>query len=222
MPIREREHVYKIAKKSALNSATGEEKTDALQAIANNDRRQADDPAHWNEEDALRLLITNHWQNPAELREVIGRRFFARGDRRLGFYTLLLSSGERWEIDRRVELKDGTTTRMDPLSNHPHSSLARYIARQLRDTRLDKREGQRPTEESQHDFVAQLAEYQELCRDGVPRSSRRTMPKSVAKSWTSCSALSHAATARLLPSRCCDVCNGDMAIRNLTAGSRKH
>lgn len=165
MPIRERQHVYKMAKKSALNSATFTEKTDALQAIANRDRKQADDPAHWNEDDVLRLLAANHWQNPVELREVIGRRFFARGDRRLGFYTLLFSSGERWEFDLPIILSDGTTTPRDPLADHPQSSLARYIDRQLQNTPIDIRESQPPIEESPHDFIflAQLAEYQELC-----------------------------------------------------------
>lgn len=163
MPVRERDQVYEIAKQSALNAATSSDKADALQAIANRDRTRADDPAEWNEENALRLLATSHWQDSAALRDVIARRFFARGDRRLGFYTLLLSSGERWNVDRRVQLGDGTTTRMNPLADHPNSLLARYIDSQLRNVRLDVRDGNGPAEESQHDFIAQLAEYERLC-----------------------------------------------------------
>ena len=163
MPVRERAHVYEIAKQAALNSATSSEKTDALQAIANRDRTQADDPADWNEEDALRLLAASHWQDSSELQDVIGRRFFARGDRRLGFYTLLLSSGERWKIDQRVQLGDGTTTRMEPLADHPNSPLARYIDSQMRNAKLDARESGSPGEEPQHDFITQLAEYESLC-----------------------------------------------------------
>lgn len=162
MPVRERAHVYEMVKQTARNSATASEKTDALQVIANRDRMQADNPADWNEDDALRLLAANSWQDSAELQDVIGRRFFARGDRRLGFYTLLLSSGERWKTDQRVQLSDGTTTRMDPLADHPNSPLARYIDSQLRNVRFDMRENGSPAEEPQHDFVAQLAEYEQL------------------------------------------------------------
>jgi tetratricopeptide (TPR) repeat protein len=154
MPIRERGHIYEVAKTTASSSALSE-KTDALRAIANDDQT-ADDPVNWDEADVLRLITSDHWQNPAELRKLIGCRFFARGDRRLGFYTLLFSSGKRWSVERPTQLDDGTTTQMDPLADHPKSVLARYIDNRLRGERFDV------GDESQDDFISQLAKYQRL------------------------------------------------------------
>jgi tetratricopeptide (TPR) repeat protein len=162
MPVRDRDHVYKMAKEAGSDSATSSEKPDALRTIASDEQNRAADPAHWNEEHALRLLAANHLQNAAEMRDVIGRRFFARGDRRIGFYTLLISSGERWDADQRVQLGDGTTTQMDPLSDHPKSTLARYIASQLRRTRFDLGEARSLAKGTQQDFILQLAEYRQL------------------------------------------------------------
>ncbi len=162
MPVRDRGHVYKVAKVGGSESSTSTEQPDALRTIASDEQNRATDPAHWNEEDALRLLAANHLQNAAELRDVIGRRFFARGDRRIGFYALLLSSGERWDADERVKLSDGTTTRMRPLSDHPKSTLARYIDCQLRKTRFDLQDARYSSKEGQRGFILQLVEYRQL------------------------------------------------------------
>ena len=169
MPMRNRDYIYKMAKEAGSDAVTSSEKPDALRAIASDEQHRAADPARWSEEHALRLLAANHVQNAAELRDVIGRRFFARGDRRIGFYTLLVSSGERWDVDQRVQLGDGTTTQMDPLSDHPKSTLARYIASQLRRTRFDLGGARSLAKEKQQDFILQLAEYQQLAaRWSVP------------------------------------------------------
>ena len=162
MPVRSRDHVYKTAKEASSQTEKTAEKTDALAAIASDEQNRAKDPARWSEEDVLRLLATNHLHDAAELRDVIGRRFFARGDRRIGFYTLLVSSGQRWDVDQRVQLDDGTTTQMDPLADHPNSTLARYLDCQLRQTRFDSRTAMQEAGESSDGFVLQLAQYRQL------------------------------------------------------------
>jgi hypothetical protein len=81
----------------------------------------------WSEDDALRLLAASVIQDPAAAIEIVGRRFFAKGDRRVGFYALLLSSGVGWNPAEDHKLADGTGVRSDPVADHPNSTLARYV-----------------------------------------------------------------------------------------------
>ncbi len=162
MPGRSRDHLYKTAAaKSGETEAKGAE-ADALRSIASDNTQRAGDPAHWSEDAALRLLVATLSQNPAELRDVIGRRFFADGDRRIGFYTLLLSSGESWDVDERVRLGDDTTTLMNPLVDHPESLLAHYIDSRLRRTRFDRERATGLNDGGAESFILNLAEYQQL------------------------------------------------------------
>ena len=162
MPVRTREHVYQQAMKASGEAASDAETADALRTIASDDQHRAGDPGHWSEAAALQLLAADLLQNPAELRDVIGRRFFARGDRRIGFYTLLLSSGQPWDVDARAQLSDGTTTKMDPLADHPASTLAHYIDSRLRRTRFDIEQAGSQTTQPMDRFILDLAEYQQL------------------------------------------------------------
>lgn len=163
MPIRTRDHVYKTAKNRAASRQASPDE-DALQSIvADRNRSQQQDPVNWNEEDALRLLVSLQWQNSQEMRNVIGRRFFAKGDRRIGFYTLLMATGQTWNADKPVQLDDGTATRMSPMADHPDSLLARYLESHLRATPLAPQVDRPIDVESQDGFIAQFTEFQRLC-----------------------------------------------------------
>src|SRR5207237_515845 len=84
----------------------------------------------WSDDDVLRLLAARVADYPHEPQEIIAGRFFARGDRRLGFYTLLLSAAKTsWRYDESL-LVDGQRVAMNPLTDEPGSPLAHYIARQ--------------------------------------------------------------------------------------------
>jgi RNA polymerase sigma factor (sigma-70 family) len=89
----------------------------------------ADGPyANWSEDDALALIAADLGEYPAEMKQIIGQRFFRRGDRRLGFYTLLLSSGLTWNPKDRQDAGGGDPLLFDPLADHPKDPLARYAA----------------------------------------------------------------------------------------------
>lgn len=83
--------------------------------------------AAWSEDDALAVAASCAAAKDPGLLKVVGERFFAKGDRRLGFYTLLLSALETWDTEKDVEL-GGVRVRMDPLADHPDAPLARYVA----------------------------------------------------------------------------------------------
>ena len=61
---------------------------------------------------------------------VLGK-FFAAGDRRVGFYTLLLAAGHVWEPAAEVQLPGGAKIRLDPEKDFPSSPLAHYVGQQL-------------------------------------------------------------------------------------------
>jgi tetratricopeptide (TPR) repeat protein len=164
MPIRTRAHVYATVRNRAASLAASSDNDDALQTIvADQNGRQLSDPVNWNEEDALRLLVALQGQHAAELRKVIGRRFFAKGDRRLGFYTLLSAHGQKWETEKPVQLGDGTATRMSPLADHPDSPLARYLESVLRETPLESVADEDRNGEAKNNFISQFTEFKRLC-----------------------------------------------------------
>ncbi len=81
----------------------------------------------WSEEDALKLLAADLTQNPNEVMQIVGQRFFAKGDRRIGFYTLLMASGATWDPESERAMSDGTQVRFDPVADHPDALLAKYV-----------------------------------------------------------------------------------------------
>ncbi len=82
----------------------------------------------WSEEDALAVIAADMDEGGADMQRTIGRRFFHEGDRRLGFYTLLLGAAVQWEMGKELDLGDGMRVRFDPLADHPGEPLAEYVA----------------------------------------------------------------------------------------------
>ena len=83
------------------------------------------------EEDALALLAADLGANPNEVMAIIGQRFFRHGDRRLGFYTLLVSSGYTWKPGEKQSVAGGDPLAFDPRADHPGEPAARYLAAYL-------------------------------------------------------------------------------------------
>ena len=126
----------------------------------------------WSEDDALAMIAADLASAPAEMKQIIGQRFFRRGDRRLGFYTLLLSTGQTWNPVEKQAFRDGDPLLVDPLADHPNNPLAKYVAAYLASSRpgAPKDLGD-PTQTATHDssFFGQLAEFHDLWdrwRDG--------------------------------------------------------
>jgi len=88
--------------------------------------------AELSETDALRLLAASYPANTQYLKDLIGQRFFKQEDRRIGLYTLLLSSNHPWKGSDTVDLSLDKNETIDPVAHHPDSPLARYIAMQLK------------------------------------------------------------------------------------------
>jgi hypothetical protein len=127
LPARTHEHVLTNAGGAKRNERGG--KAEARYGARLPAEVNTDD---WDDEDVLRLIASNLTRDrEGDLAEwMITSWFFARGDRRLGFYTLLLSLPKsKWRFDGS-ELVDGRHVAMNPLADHPDSPLAHYIARQ--------------------------------------------------------------------------------------------
>ncbi len=166
MPIRDRGHIRTTVRSEHREPDVAEPETDALKKLVNSQQQiEQTDPLHWDEDDVLRLVAACLWQDPAELRSIIGRRFFARGDRRMGLYTLLLSSGDVWSLKTPVQLSDKTTTLMNPLKDHPHSRLASYIQRELEAAQHKPADTRAQTPLDTNAFIEQMSEYRQLCAE---------------------------------------------------------
>lgn len=166
VPVRTPQHIFAAVAKARSQDINTPAHSNALRKIVDEQSRQdANDPVHWSDEDALRLLAVYLWQDPAELKDLIGRRFFARGDRRLGFYTLLLSSGEVWSLRQPISLTDNTAVRMNPVKDHPQSRLAWYIHRELESAQRRRQDVQRPDSLKENLFIEQLSDFRQLCAE---------------------------------------------------------
>ena len=164
MPIRTRDHVYATVRNRASSREASSDEDDVLRTIvADENGTQQNDPMNWNEEDVLRLVVALRGQHAVEMRNVIGRRFFAKGDRRLGFYTLLTANGQKWDTEKPVQLGDGTATRMSPLADYPNSPLARYLESEIRETPPALWADWHRNGESKNNFISQFTEFQRLC-----------------------------------------------------------
>jgi tetratricopeptide (TPR) repeat protein len=108
-------------------------------------------------DDAVKLLAA-YLGRSGETGNIVASRF-ARGDRRLGFYTLLLSAGYSWDPAEKVNL--AASVWMDPRTDHPGRPLSQYVVACLKASRgADKTFGGLggPAE----GFWAQLAEFHDL------------------------------------------------------------
>jgi len=88
--------------------------------------------AAWSENDALAMIAAGLKTDPGEAVRVIVERFLNRGDRRLGFYTLLLNAGRHWNPDETEKFDNNISLRLDPAEDHPGEPLAQYATAYLK------------------------------------------------------------------------------------------
>ncbi len=144
MPARERAHVLRT---SGANFSDGI------------------DYAKFSQQQALRVVAACMYDNRNdEPIRVIGQRFFARGDRRIGFYTLLLSSGRYWQTGSPVDVGREKAVLINPLKDHPDSPLAAYIAAQLKIAEDDEAADMPKLAGPPDSFLQQLADFRRQYR----------------------------------------------------------
>ncbi|MHC4179507.1 MAG: hypothetical protein ACYSWU_18500, partial [Planctomycetota bacterium] len=114
----------------------------------------------YSEEDALAAVAGYLANRQNEAREIIARRFFGRGDRRVGFYALLIAGGHAWEAKQEQNFGSKTRLLCDPLADHPDHPLARYVAAYLRLRRGQQQEFNLPAEPA--GFLHDLAQFRDL------------------------------------------------------------
>lgn len=118
--------------------------------------------ADWSEEAASARMAAALCQNGWSLMQTVGTRYLAKGDRRLGFYTLLLASGQTFDRTTSTSLNGGVTVTFDPLRSGRDTQLGEYLARQMHRTTKDwqaeigRLPGDRDT------FLAEMAELATL------------------------------------------------------------
>ncbi len=119
---------------------------------------------HLSDDEALRLLTASLNQNGAAV-DIVGQRFFANGDRRLGFYTRLMASTLQWNPAEDFKSNTGTSGRFDPVADHSNSALARYIfLHEQQMTKSGKIEEMDLAANGQAgDFIGQLAGLRDIC-----------------------------------------------------------
>ncbi len=83
----------------------------------------------WSEDEALSAMMANLYSDPSTAMQIMGQRFLAKGDRRLGLYTLLLAGNRGWNPGEAVQVAGPQLKfKFDPAADHPGSELARYIS----------------------------------------------------------------------------------------------
>ena len=131
----------------------------------------------WNEEDALALIAADLGVSPDEMKQIIGQRFFRHGDRRLGFYTLMLCAAQTWDPKEKQAFAGGDPLLVDPLADHPNDPLAKYISAYLASSRPGGPKdfgAPAQTAAGNSSFLGQLAEFHDLWdrwNDGRARGS---------------------------------------------------
>jgi tetratricopeptide (TPR) repeat protein len=156
MPIRSHHHVMEMID----GFADASQQSDGGEGSRNPLPAPRPSSAQWSEDEALRLIAANLGLDGSKVQEVIGTRFFRRGDRRVGFYTLLLAAKGAWPMEQDVAI-GGEAVRMDPLADHPDSPLARYIARQVRFAQVGKPEDKPVMPAAELTFLEQLAQFRD-------------------------------------------------------------
>ena len=133
-------------------------------------------------DDALRLLAADMHTPNDEVRQVVGQCFFAKDDRRLGFYTLMLNTGNQWDPSETLDVSfdeegllpgEGSEVKFDPLEDHPESPLAQYIASQLHYQNVGHSEDPPAIEWPNSGFIQELADFR---RQYVRWTSGRAYP----------------------------------------------
>lgn len=95
-----------------------------MQTRKTNDNR----PDRWSEENALMMLAADTAQYGYQVMQTVGRRYFPKGDRRIGFYTLISVSNYN-NINPKQEYRYGNVrVQFDVRKDHPKNPLAGFLA----------------------------------------------------------------------------------------------
>lgn len=92
---------------------------------------QDDGKYDWSEADALAVVLSNFNHSHWNTQQIIGTRFFRKGDRRIGFYVLMMAHQSHWEPKQELHLGNDVRVVFDPEKDHPKSALAAYVVDQL-------------------------------------------------------------------------------------------
>ncbi len=115
----------------------------------------------WTEDDTSQALSAVLRLNTSLAQQIIAQRI-AGGDTRLGLYTLLITTGCKWDPKKPHNFGGGYNTQLDPLEDQPDHPLAKYIAAYLK-LRYESGQGQFGTIGGPADgFLQQLAEFRDL------------------------------------------------------------
>ncbi|MEQ8785309.1 MAG: VIT domain-containing protein [Pirellulaceae bacterium] len=124
--------------------------------------KNASNYSEWSEEDALALLAAKLTHDTGGMRAVIAQRFFGQDDRRIGFYTLLLSSGTSWSPAEETKFGTDKAIRYNPTVDHPNSPLAKYVNEILAYYQTGQQQAVAEINHPRSSFIVQLAEFRRL------------------------------------------------------------
>ncbi len=127
-------------------------------------RGLTDDGAHknWSTEDALAVLAAETAAGNEKILSTIGWCFLAKGDRRPGFYTLLLAAGVKWDA-KPDDDPYGVRHLFVPLQSTPDELITHYVTA-LQESQLGK-EKVGPLGGSADAFPSRLAQLHDLWLD---------------------------------------------------------
>ncbi|MCY2954955.1 MAG: VIT domain-containing protein [Planctomycetota bacterium] len=125
--------------------------------VMQNRRLKDDGKYEWSSDDALAVIAADLSVNFSDMTEVMAHRFFSNNDRRMGFYTLLVSAGQHLDVKVFRQLVNNVAVSFDPLADHPNSSLAQYIVEQLRFTQQGYTADTPAPDSSKTSFINRLA-----------------------------------------------------------------
>jgi tetratricopeptide (TPR) repeat protein len=144
----------------------------------------------WNMDDALRLIATDLAEGNSELADVIGQRFIAQGDRRTGFFTLLVSSAGGWDpthtvfTNVKLEMNPPASPAMKFLRNSAEdlSPLANYLRahRRMKPGEAAPQLADNASSGISSGLLGQLTELHWLCQHLLPGTSHEVHDRALA------------------------------------------
>ncbi|MBM80665.1 MAG: hypothetical protein CMJ78_08740 [Planctomycetaceae bacterium] len=116
------------------------------------------------EDEALQVIAHDlSAGNGTRAMQIIGRKFRAHGDRRIGFLELLASSRVRWNPTRPVNCGGGFLIKFNAVEDHPDSELAKFINYRAPQAHID--DNQFDEEMTGSDgFVRRMSQLEKLIR----------------------------------------------------------
>jgi len=147
------------------------------------------DPQTWSEEDAMAMISSVLDDKALDLMDIIVRRFMARGDRRIGFYTLLLDGGSFWNPDR-IWSNGQDRLMLNPAKEYPDSALAQYLYSNLKLLARDHQQQDLHPDKVDHSFFKKISGLRYLATHYVRMSHEREPDRKTAYQ-VACDYLTH-------------------------------